>query len=118
MTWTYSGDPSNSPKDEIRYVVGDTKEDDPLLTDEEIVYTLLKNQNSIPLAAARCCDAILATLAREIESTVGPIKVLNQQKFEHYQQIRKMIASGVYVAAPLGAPTTPGTFSVGMNDYH
>lgn len=117
MTWTYSGDPSQSPKDEIRYLVGDTKEDDPLLSDEEIVYTLRKYNDSVALASVRCCDAIIANLAREIESTVGPIKVLNQQKFEHYQQIKKMIASGVYVAAPLGAPTTPGTFRIGMDDF-
>lgn len=117
MSWTYSGDPSSCPKDEVRYMIGDTKEDDQLLSDEEILYTIAKSNDIVNTAAIRCCDAILATLAREIESTVGPIKVLNQQKFEHYKQIKSIIKSGVYVAVPVGAPTTPGTFSVGMNDF-
>ena len=118
MSWTYSGDPSSCPKDEVRYLVGDTKEDDPLLSDEEILYTIKKSNDVIVTAALKCCDAILAALAREIESSVGPIEVLNQQKFEHYQQLKRIIKEGAFIAAPLtGAPTTPGTFSVGMNDF-
>ena len=117
MIWTYSGDPSSCPKDEVRYLIGDTKEDDPLLSDDEIEYTITKNPGNIYTAAAKCCDAVLATLARDIESTVGPLKVLNQQKFEHYKQIRSTLSSGGYIAVPVGAPTTPGTFAVGMNDF-
>ena len=40
MTWNYSGDPSLSSRDAVRFLIGDTDPNDPLVTDEEIAYAL------------------------------------------------------------------------------
>ena len=38
MAWTYSGDPSSSARDAIRFLVGDTDTNDQLVTNEEIAW--------------------------------------------------------------------------------
>lgn len=43
--WTYSGDPNNNAKDEVRFLIGDTDEDHQLVSDEEINYALLTQAN-------------------------------------------------------------------------
>jgi hypothetical protein len=40
MTWTYSGDPTASDRDEVRFLITDTMEGRPLIQDEEIDYAL------------------------------------------------------------------------------
>lgn len=40
MAWSYSGDPGTSDKDELRFMVADTDDTVPLLTDEEIGYLI------------------------------------------------------------------------------
>ena len=39
MTFTYTGDPSVSTRDQIRFLIGDTIATDPHFTDEEIAWT-------------------------------------------------------------------------------
>lgn len=38
MSWSYSGDPSDSPLDAVRFYLQDTSEDEPLMQNEEIEY--------------------------------------------------------------------------------
>ena len=42
MSWDYSGDPSTSDKDEVRFLTQDTDPDFPLLSDEEIGWLIGK----------------------------------------------------------------------------
>jgi hypothetical protein len=73
MAWNYSHNPSNSAKDEVRFLIGDTNERDPLLHDEEILY-LLKLYNQYPLnSAARGCEMIIAKFSRLADETVGSV---------------------------------------------
>lgn len=44
MSWSYSEDPTSSDRDEVRFLVQDTDEAVPLLSDEEIDYLLGKYQ--------------------------------------------------------------------------
>jgi uncharacterized protein (DUF39 family) len=40
VSWTYSGDPTSSDRDELRFLVQDTDSDLPLLQDEELDYLI------------------------------------------------------------------------------
>ncbi len=60
MTWTYSGDPSESGLDAVRYRIQDTDEDRPLLEDEEIEYELIEANNDVLQAALSCAEALIA----------------------------------------------------------
>lgn len=70
MAWTYSGDPSNSDLDEVRYLSGDIDEDEQLASNAEVTYCISETGNKFT-AAALVCDGIAAKLAREVTITAG-----------------------------------------------
>jgi hypothetical protein len=49
--WSYTGNPASSPKDAVRFWLGDVNDSTPQLSDEEIAY-LLSLTNDQPLQAA------------------------------------------------------------------
>ena len=62
MTWTYTNNPANSPRDLIRILVGDTNTSRQLLTDEFIAYTIANKGNSY-LAASLCAETLVSSTA-------------------------------------------------------
>jgi len=52
--FTYSGDPSASDLDAVRFLIGDTAENDAELQDEEILYLLTTWGGTYPAAIAAC----------------------------------------------------------------
>jgi hypothetical protein len=86
MTWTYSGDPTSAPKEEVRFLVGDTVQADPLVTDEEIGYAL-NMQNSPIGAAVMTCRAIAAKFSRLADKSVGDLRISLSQKNKQYLEM-------------------------------
>ncbi len=119
MTWTYSGNPANSLLDAVRYEIGDTKESDPLLSNEEIQYELARSANDVLRAAARCCETIAAQFARLVNSTIGKTSIQAEAKFKHYTQkakeLRRRITS--HGTPYAGGTDTGAAFDKGMMDY-
>jgi hypothetical protein len=71
MSWTYSGDPSLSDRDKVRFLVFDTDVNEQLINDEEIAWVLTE-QSNIYMAAANVAEAIAAKFAKDINrSAVG-----------------------------------------------
>ena len=71
MTWSYSGDPSTSNRDKVRFLVFDTDTNEQLLNNEEIDW-VLSEQSNIYMASANCAEAIAAKFAKDItRSAVG-----------------------------------------------
>lgn len=66
--FTYSGNPSESEVDAVRFLIGDTVEEEHFLEDEEIVW--MSSQwtlsYSIYWTASMACEAIAAKFAREV----------------------------------------------------
>lgn len=68
MTWSYSGDPSSSTLDEIRFLIQDTDTNDQLLSNEEITY--LSGAYGDPYSAAvACVVALIGQAARSSEES-------------------------------------------------
>lgn len=87
MGWTYSGDPSLSNKDAVRFLIGDTQSDSPLSTDEEIEWSLSINNDNIYRSAADIAEGIAAYFATQAETTViGPIREENGRRAELYSK--------------------------------
>ena len=86
---TYSGNPSPSDRDTVRFLIGDTTVPE-FLTDEEIDWCLIEEVN-IYLAGALCCESIAARLAQEIDKSVGDISVQLSQKYAHYVERGKWL---------------------------
>lgn len=55
MTWTYSGDPSATSLDAVRFLLGDTVEASAIFSDEELAWVLTQNSN-VFFAAALAAD--------------------------------------------------------------
>jgi hypothetical protein len=68
MTYSYSGDPSDSEVDAVRFLIGDTDASDWLLTDEEIQWTVTVRGNAY-IAAPYAAESIGAKLSRESDSS-------------------------------------------------
>jgi len=58
MAWSYSGDPSSSPKDAVRFLIQDTNPASPIVQDEEINW-VLTNEMNVWMAAAAICDTLI-----------------------------------------------------------
>lgn len=66
MTWTYTSDPAGTPRDTVRWHLGDTDEKRPLAQDEDIDFALLQEPNP------RLAAAIVATvLAAQFDRVTG-----------------------------------------------
>jgi hypothetical protein len=70
MTWTYSGNPGASPKDEVRWRIGDTEITRQLVQDEEIMYELNKAQGDVLSASQNTLTSLLVKL-----STLGKVQL-------------------------------------------
>lgn len=88
MTWSYSGNPSVSEKDQVRFLVQDTQSAKPLLQDEEIAY-LISTEGSPQDAAAKAAETLAAQFARFVDESVGQVKVSFSQRFKHYSELAK-----------------------------
>lgn len=71
--WTYSGDPSASRKDAVRFLVGDTISTDPQLQDGEIEY-VLTIRPTIYGAAAQCCRSLSSQYSRKADSVQADLR--------------------------------------------
>lgn len=109
-TWTYSGDPSSSDRDAVRFEIGDTISDDPLLYDKEIEYAIAAENGTLS-AAARCCEVVAAKFSRLADRSLGPMSIKHSQKAEQYRQLAKDLRSkAVTEAGSDGAPSAGGIY--------
>jgi hypothetical protein len=82
VTWSYS-DPGASPKDAVRFLVGDTDSDDELISDEEIEHALTLWENPYR-AAAYVCEALAAKFAREVSHAGEGLSFSGSDLHKHY----------------------------------
>lgn len=69
MTFTYSGDPSDSDQDAVRFEIQDIDTTAPLIQDEEIAYALAQ-ESTVLAASARCCEALARRFAAKADLQV------------------------------------------------
>lgn len=87
MAWSYSGDPSDSDKDAVRFLIQDTDTDDQLLSDEEIAYTLT-TAGSLYQAAHDCAYSIASKFARLATSkSVGDLSLSYSDRANAYYTV-------------------------------
>lgn len=91
MSWTYSSNPAYSAKDQVRFLIGDTDSNDPLLDDQEIAWVLSKYNNSPINAAIRCCESVVAKFSRLANEAVGQVRIDFSQKAEGYTRMMTIL---------------------------
>lgn len=98
MTWSYTGDPSSSDKDTVRFLIGDTDTSSEQLSDEEIAY-LITEHGSAQAAAIAGCEALQAKYARQADQKTGDISISYSQLSKHYQQLATTIRNRLSILA-------------------
>jgi hypothetical protein len=96
MTWSYSGDPSTSVRNYVRFLISDTDTNNQLFSDEELNYVVSEWNNDAYGAARECAEILIARFAREADSSsksVGDISVSESyaSKIQHYKDLANSI---------------------------
>lgn len=95
-TVSYSGDPSKSPLDEVRFLVGDTDctAGVALLTNEEINFRIT-GEETTARAAWRSVQDIIAKLSSEAHDwSAGTTSQSKSQVIANYRQLEKELGTG------------------------
>ena len=98
MTWTYTNNPTESRRDALRLAVGDTIENDPHLSDEEVGHFLGLYPDSLDLAAAQAAEAIAARYSSMAVSYVGDLDNSPHLKAEYYLRLARQLRSRAKLA--------------------
>lgn len=101
MAWSYSGNPSNSSRDAVRFLVGDTDTTDQLLSDEEIDY-LVTLHGTVPRASSESARAIAAKYARNMSRSIGGLSADFAAKYRQYMELadRLLTMEEAYPVSP------------------
>lgn len=80
MTWSYSGNPSNSSNDKVRFLCGDTDTNNQQVSNEEIAFLLTEWNSDCYLSAAFACDAISGKYSAkaDLSRSVGDLSISSQ----------------------------------------
>jgi hypothetical protein len=107
MTWSYSGDPTSSLKDQVRFYIGDTDTNNQLLSDEEICSITSTYFNPF-WAAGVAANTLAARFAPTTEEKVGAWGGAYQQRYDHFLQLSKdMKEMAIRQATPYFGGTEP-----------
>lgn len=100
-SWTYSGDPRTSLKDQTRFLLGDTEAEEPELMDEEILYALSISGTAVG-AAAICARALAAKYARLTSVSADGVSQALNQKTQQFRQLAQDLdrKAAIYTAKP------------------
>lgn len=90
MSFAYSTSLATN-KDKVRFRIGDTDSNRPLLSDEEIDAVLVSKPAVLP-ASIECVEAILAKIARDVDRNAAGISSSRSQAFNHYLELRGKLA--------------------------
>jgi hypothetical protein len=112
VTFSYSGDPSASDLDEVRFLISDTNEAEPLLSDEEIAYVIatwnpLYGSNT--LTAAVCCEIVAGKFAGSISVSADGVSVALSELQGKYEQLAASLRDQYKQQEALGNPSFSGT---------
>ena len=92
MTWTYSGDPSLSSLDAVRFMLGDIDSTVQLLSNEEINYLLVGRTPRG--AAAEAASSLAARFAREVSFSADGVSVSVEQLQDKYAKLALELRAG------------------------
>ena len=90
----------------VRLLVGDTDDRDQQLQDEEI-YFVLTQQETVNYAAAECADLLASKYARQINTENSLLRATAADRHKHYVAMAKRLRSN-------GPGTLPGGENAGM----
>lgn len=87
MSWSYSGNPSSSNLDKVRFLIGDTDTTDQQLSDEEITSMLADNSDNPYAAAIACAEGLVSKFSRKVQKSVGDLSISYGETANNYRTL-------------------------------
>jgi len=118
MVWNYSGRPGASDRDTVRFLMGDTVEAKPLVSDEEIAFALTEHAKP-KLAAALCLRHLAAQASRLPDSRkVGDLSAGGLSKIAdaYTKRADELDPAGVTKGSILALPSFGGLTHSGKQE--
>jgi hypothetical protein len=110
VSWSYSGNPASSDRDQVRFLIGDTNTNDQLVTNEEIDWAL--TEGGPYTAAAISARAISALFARRADFEVSKdLKVSFSKQAEAYAKLAVTLETKASTVSP-----TPYAGGISVDD--
>ena len=113
MTWSYSGDPSASSLDEVRFLVGDTDSTEQLVQNEEIAYAI-NAEITIGLAAVRVLRALAGKYARKADKAVGDLRISYSQLQKSFMDLADKLEENE-LSPVVGTVLKPSPYAGGIS---
>jgi hypothetical protein len=103
QNWSYSHNPSDSDKDAVRYLIGDTNSNDKLVDDNEILY-LLEVEGSVRQAAIAALQNLIVLYSRYVDMSGDKKSSAHGQRITSFEMalktlLEKQAMSGLSVFA-------------------
>ncbi|NBO55357.1 MAG: hypothetical protein EBU84_12380 [Actinobacteria bacterium] len=92
MAWSYSGDPTTSTRDAVRFLIGDTDTNDQLISNEEINYFVTEFGNA-RRSASEAARAVAAKFARLMNRSIGGLSADFSAKYRQYLELADNLLS-------------------------
>lgn len=86
MSFSYSANPAASNLDYVRFKVGDTDSASFYLHDAEITAMITEGGNKY-VGAVKACEGVIAKLARQVNTKVGPTSVDKSDRVKAYERL-------------------------------
>jgi len=86
MSFSYSGDPSKSPLDNARFLLGDTNKEEPIMQDEEILYIIDTSGNNENKLYYTLFTRAATLFARDIKRSLGPQSEDPSDRLKFYRE--------------------------------
>jgi hypothetical protein len=115
MSFSYSGNPKDSPLDEARFLIGDTDVSNPIMQNEEIQYIIDTYGEGTNTCRFQLFNRAATLFARDIKRSLGPQSEDPTDRLKFFKEqadyYKKLVAIGG-VSVPEYA--YPKTFRKGM----
>lgn len=110
--WSYSGDPTVSTRDQVRFLIGDTDSTDQQLLDKEIDWLLIETGTAPNAyeAAIAACTTLAARYSRKANKTTGDLSISSGDIAKHYRDLKADLRQNAM------RHSVPVPYSAGMRD--
>ncbi len=119
MSWSYSGNPANSALDEARFILGDTDDKDPVLSDEELNFMINKYTDTAELYYNMFMQAVIQ-YSKAIKRTLGPQSEDPTSRVDFFTRMMNQYKQDMLLSTHAGLSLPmyqhPKVFFKGMNN--
>lgn len=116
----------STERDKVRFLIGDTDNDNLMLSDDEVGFALTEKSDDIYLASATLCKSIAARFARDVNYRFSTLWQDAGDAYAHYMDLAKqyedaaLIGGGsmevVFTMSGSRCQDNPEEFWYGMHD--